>query len=271
MNSSRTLRTPSAVVASPRFDDEAALRQQLEVVTRERDQLLAVVDLQQELASTLQVHEVLQRLTGRLGDLFGLDRSSIYLSGAARDEIRLVATLEDPEIGNLLVDLSRYPELAQAFASGQTVYIVDALTDPLMAAVREQHDLAAVQSIVVVPIRWRASVIGAIFLRTDRGGTPFSPADIRFCEGIASLTAKALRNAHRFEQVERAHGENIARQRRSELERIAFLAFLRRLLARYAADDDQQWSETLLPRESDDELERLVSVAMQVIGEEARG
>ena len=120
-------------------------------------------------------------------------------------------------------------------------------------------------------MRWRASVIGAIVLRTERGGTPFSDADVRFCEVIAGLTARALRNAHRFEKIQQANDAEAERRRRAELERIAFVAFLRRLVARYARSDDQRWSETLLPRESDGELDRLVSVAMQVIEEEARG
>ena len=53
--------------------------------------------------------------------------------------------------------------------------------------------------------------------------------------------------------------------------RIAFVAFRRRLLQRYATTNAPLWAETLLPRESDEELERLVSVAMQVVVEEAKG
>lgn len=51
----------------------------------------------------------------------------------------------------------------------------------------------------------------------------------------------------------------------------AFVAFLRRLVTRYAQSDQQSWAETLLPRESNDRLDRLVSVAMQVIEREAKG
>ncbi len=129
----------------------------------------------------------------------------------------------------------------------------------------------SVRSIIVVPMRSRGGVIGAIVLRTERGGVPFSASDIQFCEVIAGLTARALRNAHRFEQVQRANDAEAERRRRVDLERIAFVAFLRRLVSRYTRSDDQKWAETLLPRESDDELERLVSVAMQVIEEEAKG
>lgn len=247
------------------------LRDRIDELTRERDQLLVVIDLQQEVGSSLQVAEVLQRIARRLGDLFGLDRSSIYLAGEGNHEVRLVATYEDPTLSNLVVDLDRYPELAHAFTSGQTVFIPDVLSDPRLEGVRDALDLRNVRSIVVVPIRWRTAVIGAIVLRTEREGTPFSERDIHFCEVIASLAARALRNAHRFERVQRADDAEAARRRRLELERIAFVAFIRRLVTRYARSDDQVWAETLLPRESDEELERLVSVAMQVIGEEAKG
>ncbi len=251
--------------------DVSQLRARLEELTRERDQLLAVVDLQQEVGGSLQVTDILQRIARRLGELFGLDRSSIYLVGEGRREARLVATYEDPTLGNLVVDLARYPELAHAFESGETVFIPDARTDPRLVSVRSTLDTRKVGSIVVAPMRFRAAVIGAIVLRSERNGPSFSERDIAFCEVIASLAARALRNAHRFERVRKASDAEAERRRRAELERIALVAFLRRLLDRYARSDDQRWSETLLPRESDEELDRLVSVTMQVLGEEAKG
>lgn len=267
---------PAALTLDQTASDPSALevtrlRERVDELTRERDQLLVVIDLQQELGGALQVAEVLQRLARRLGELFGLDRASIYLGGEGKHQVRLVATYEDPTISNVVVDLARYPELADAFSSGETIVIPDAVADPRFAAMRDALDLRSVRSIIVVPMRSRGGVIGAIVLRTERGGVPFSTSDIQFCEVIAGLTARALRNAHRFEQVQRANDAEAERRRRVDLERIAFVAFLRRLVSRYTRSDDQKWAETLLPRESDDELERLVSVAMQVIEEEAKG
>ena len=89
------------------------------------------------------------------------------------------------------------------------------------------------RSIVVVPIQWQGAVIGAIFLRTDRDAEPFSDADVRFCQVVASLTAKALRNAHRFEALLAIQKDATQVQRRSDLQRIALIAFMRRLLDRY--------------------------------------
>lgn len=269
--------TPTAESFAERADIEAGaadelprLRSRLAEVQSERDHLLAVVDILQEISASLHFVDILQTIARKLGDAFGLDRCAIFLTGE-KDEVRLVASYEDASIRNLVVDINRYPELKRAFESGETVFIPDAITEPMLKAVRAQLEVRRVRSIVVVPLQWKENIIGAIFLRTDRDAKPFSDADVRFCQVVASLTAKALRNAHRFETAMRQQQDVTTAQRRAELQRIALLAFLRRLLDRYGKVEDHTWAETLLPKASDEELERLVSVAMQVFEEEAKG
>jgi len=231
---------------------------------------VAVVDILQEISSSLHFTDVLQSIARKLGQTFGLDRCSIFLSGESQD-VRLVATYEDPSIRNLIVDLNRYPELKRAFDSGETVFIPDAAADPMLQGVQTALALRNVRSIVVVPLRWRGTVIGAIFLRTERDSAPFSDHDIQFCQVIASLTANALRNAHRFENLLRQEQGAQQQSRRAELQRIALITFIRRLLERYTTTEDHMWAETLLPQAADEELQRLVSVAMEVLNEESRG
>ena len=237
---------------------------------KERDHLVAVVDILQEISASLHFVDILQTIARKLGDTFGLDRCAIFLAGE-KDEVRLVASYEDPAIRNLVVDLNRYPELKRAFDSKETVFIPDATSDPMLRSIRSTLDTRRVRSIIVVPIQWQGAVIGAIFLRTERDAQPFSDADVHFCQVVASLTAKALRNAHRFETLMRSQKDVAHVQRRSELQRIAMIAYIRRLLDRYTTSEDHMWAETLLPKASDEELERLVTVAMQVLDEEAKG
>ena len=262
---------PSQSTEPPSPADELArLHARLAAVERERDHLAAIVDILQEVSSSLHFVDVLQTIARKLGESFGLDRCSIFLSGD-RDEVRLVASYEDPTIRNLLVDLNRYPELKRAFESGETVFIPDAANDPQFQSIKSTFEMRNVRSIVVLPIRWEGSVIGAIFLRTERDAEPFGESDVRFCQTVASLTAKALRNAHRFEALLRSQKDSSSRQRQAELRRIGLIAFMQRLLARYTHGDDHAWAETLLPKASDEELERLVGVTMQVLEEEAKG
>ena len=109
--------------------------------------------------------------------------------------------------------------------------------------------------------------IGAILLRTFRDGPAFSTADLQFCQVVANLTAKALRNAHRFEKLRQQRGENTALHRR-EREQAALIGFLRNLLSSYpprAASDD----EPGLASEMSPEIGRLSGVAQAVLSQEA--
>ena len=248
----------------------ARLRGRLAEIQRERDHLIAAVDILQEISASLHFVDIVQIISRKLGDTFGLDRCAIFLTGE-QDEVRLVASYEDPSIRNLVVDVNRYPELRRVFQSGETVFIPDALNDPMMKPVRSQLELRGVRSIVVTPLEWQGSIIGAIFLRTGRRSPPFTDADVRFCQVVSSLTSKALRNAHRFESLAREQEKASADQRRTHLQRIALLAFVRRLLERYAKVENQSFAEGLLPQTSDEELDRLVSVAMQVFEEQSKG
>ena len=164
------------------------------------------------------------------------------------------------------VDLDRYPELRRALTDGETVYIPDVELDPTMAHLKGAFDTRKVRSITVVPITWRGVSIGAILLRTFRDGPAFSEADVRFCQVVASLTAKALRNAHRFEKLQQRVGDTSSRA--VERERVALVGFLRRLLDEFASREGP-WSEGVLAKASAEEIERLVGVALTVLQQEA--
>ncbi len=235
----------------------------------ERTRLLAVVEILQEISGTLHFVDILQTITRKLGETFGLDRCSIFLAERGARTARLVASYEDPSIRNYLVDLERYPELRRALASGETVFIPDAKDDPALKHIRGTLENRRVKSITVVPIRWRTAVIGAIFLRTFRDGPAFSDADIRFVSVVAGLAATALRNAYRFDRLMRQRGVAAGRHPPAGLKRLALVQYLRRLLEVYTRGDGA-WTEGHLPRSSAEELERLVEITMAVLAEEAK-
>jgi two-component system sensor histidine kinase ChiS len=193
-------RTVTEPRRDPAYDTPAdeldSLRRRVADLERERDHLLAVVDILHTISAAPPFSEILQTVASTLGETFGLDRCSIFLTRDAHD-VRLVASYEDPTLRNLVVDLNRYPELERALRSGETVVIPDAVADPPLTAARPALELRNVRSIVVVPIRWQGTTIGAILIRTEREGSSFSDGDIRFCQGVAALTANALSAAHR--------------------------------------------------------------------------
>jgi GAF domain-containing protein len=248
----------------------SALEARVAELERERKHLLAIIEILKEVSTSLHFIDILQGIARKLGEAFGLDRCSIFLADRGGRSVRLVASYEDPTIRNYVVDLERYPELKRAMQGGETVFIPDAATDPSLKHVKGELISRRVKSITVVPITWRGVAIGAIFLRTFRDGPTFSDEDVRFVQVVASITAQALRNAHRYERLAQRQQETGETMRRMELERVALLSFLRRLLAAFG-EREGAWAEGLLPRASADELDRLVGVAMAVIQEEAKG
>src|SRR5213596_2750381 len=258
------------VPSAPTSADAKRLTTRVAELERERKHLLAIVEILKELSTSLHFTDILQAIARKLGEAFGLDRCSIFLTERGGKSVRLVASYEDPTIRNYLVDLDRYPELRRAIQSGETVFIADAATDPSLKHVKSELINRRVKSITVVPINWRSAAIGAIFLRTFRDGPTFSDTDVQFVQVVAALTAQTLRNAHRYERLELRNQETGETVRRMELERLALLSFLRRLLAAFG-EREGAWAEGLLPRASSEELDRLVGVALAVIQEEAKG
>jgi two-component system cell cycle response regulator len=250
--------------------DQEKLETRIRDLEHERKLLLAVVDILQDISGTLHFVDILQVITRKLGETFGLDRCSIFLIQHGTSKARLVASYEDPSIRNYLVDVDRYPELKRALESGETVYIPDATSDPNLKHIKGVLKSRRVQAITVVPIMWRGSAIGAMFMRTFRDGPAFSDADVHFTQIVAGLAAKTLHNAFRYEQLVRRQSDESALTRRTDFERIALVGFLRRLLDAWV-NREGAWGEGVLSRTSGEELDRLVDVAMTVVEEEAKG
>ncbi len=251
--------------AAMAIDDVERLQTRLTALEQERKHLLAVIEILQDIGGSLHFAEVVQSVAQRLGETFGLDRCSIFLAERGGGNVRLVASYEDPGIRNYVVDLDRYPELRRALQTGETVHIADAATDPSLGPARWALAARKVKTITVIPISWRGGAIGAIFLRTFRDGPSFSATDLQFCQVVANLTAKALRNAHRFERLRKRKGED-EQARRREHEHTALIEFMRRLLANYpaAAADEPGTGDGGSP-----EIERLVGVARAVLDQES--
>jgi len=256
--------TPSAAAA----EHIVRLQTRVEALERERKQLLALLDLLKEISSALHYVDIVQTVARRLGDTFGLDRCSVFLAERGGGAVHLVASYEDPDIRNHVVDLSRYPELRRAIETGEVVNIPDATRDPALAGAFAVLTSRRVQSITVVPITWRNAAIGAIFLRTFKDGAELAEQEVEFCRVVADLTGRALRQAHHFERL-RATKEGGAAAFAAERERAAMLGFLRRFLLAFG-ERDGAWDEGLLARSSTAELDRLVGVALTVLSHEAQ-
>ena len=251
------------------MDDTLRLQTRVEELERERARLLALIEILRDITGSAHYTDIVQTVTRRLGHLFGLDRCSVFLTtGASSRTLHLVASYEDPSIRDYIIDLERYPELQRAIQTRQVVYIPDALAEPALTPVAPTLEGRRVRSITVVPMIASDQVIGALFLRTYREGPAISEEDIEFSRVVAEVTARGLRLAHRLEQLQSPQGTQAVA--RADRERAALIGFLGRLVPAFA-ERDPAFAEGMLARASSNELDRLVGVALTVIGQEAKG
>lgn len=247
-------------------DELERLRRRVRDLEQERRHLVAVVEILDSITGSFQVTDIVQAVVHKLGEMYGLDRCSVFLAERGGRTARLLATYEDPSIYNYIVDLERYPELRQAIETNSIVVIEDVAADTLVEGVRGALVDRGIRAITVVPISWRGVAVGAIFSRTFRDGPPITEGDRRFLSVVASLTAKALRTAHRIEKLQKRRSDEPLPER--ERHRAALVAYLRRLLEEFS-EHETPGSERIAPALTA-EVERLVGLSLTVLAREAK-
>ncbi len=94
----------------------------------------------------------LARATTELAELTGAGRCSLLIP-CGRSALRIVASSDRSGVGDLLIRLDRYPELAHVLATGRSLLVADVNASEVTAGVAEPLAQAGVVSIATAPCR----------------------------------------------------------------------------------------------------------------------
>jgi diguanylate cyclase (GGDEF)-like protein len=168
--------------------------------------LSALLDISQEVFSTLDFNEILYQIVKRVAGVIQVIRSSILLVDEKKQVGKVLATYENPESGDIRIDLYKYPEIREAMKGERMVLVRDIALDPLMAEFRKPLLDLGIKSILVIPLidieREKGRVMGTLYLRTSRGEAGFTDAEIHFCRIVANIASVALKNAALFSRLD---------------------------------------------------------------------
>ena len=164
----------------------------------------ASFDLAHDIYGSLRAEEVLHQLCRRVARALDLARCSFVLTPAGASHGRVVADFERPGATDLSLDLSRYPEIAEARRTGQPVVIGDAQSDPLFHEARRhwaaQHPGVELHSVVALPVPIGGEVVGVFLLRPREAKARLTADQVAFAESLARAAARPLagngRNGH---------------------------------------------------------------------------
>ena len=251
-----TVGTVAEVVAPAQVEAELAIRVSLawarrarlkDATERQRD-LQALLQLTGRYAESTDVAELLHDVTRRLAEEMEIDRAALVVVDG--DEGIIVAASDDAAVGNLRIDLQRYPEVREVVRTAKPVIVEDAPSHPLLEGVKDQVAAQGIRNIAAVPLSVRGKVLGVLLLRrlADRGA--FSLREIDFLATVGHATAVALRNARQVEaltgQREREKSARIAAEERAaRLQR--FEAYFEHLSDGVAILDDRAQVLSLNP------------------------
>jgi two-component system cell cycle response regulator len=148
--------------------------------------------------------KILRIIVEKMADIIDVVRCSI-VSISSCGELIVKASSDMPNDGDIVLKFERYPEISKALETRRAVIINDIRHDPLMASVRSFIEDLGFNSIIVVPIIKKESVIGTFLLRT---ATTLKGEDSerinKLCHLVANISANALENATLFESMKTA-------------------------------------------------------------------
>src|SRR5215472_4009189 len=162
------------------------------------DESAVLLEIAQAAGSTLNLPEVLERVTEKTASLTGADRCILWLLDVTHD-LLLPAALYGMDSTfaarwKRSVLAVRDERLSQeAIETGKPVVVVDAATDPRTD--KKAVEFFGDKSILVVPIANKGRVIGTLFLNHISRHYQYEPNEITVIQAIASQSAIAIENA----------------------------------------------------------------------------
>lgn len=176
------------------------------------DVIDVILEINREILSTLETDKLHFLIVKKISEVIKDTRCSIIHVDNNRKTGCILATCEDPELKNITIDLSKYPEITKAIEEDTTIIIKDVGDSKVIKEFREGLLNIGIQSIIVIPIHYAEGTTGILYLKTLRRGWQLSESEIKTCQIVANMASVALRNAHLF---------NIVKEEKKLLEKMA--------------------------------------------------
>ncbi len=165
----------------------------LDSASSERDILLTLFDLGRQVASVVDLNQLLGRMPELIGRLIPFDAFAVYLLDPKGKELRVAFAVGYPEIAELRLGVSE-GLIGRVVTSQQAVVVGDVAADPHYIEV-----VAGMASTVAVPLVRKAKAIGALNV-LSRKRDQYTDRDATILRQFATLVAGAIVNARLFEQ-----------------------------------------------------------------------
>ncbi|RLC66475.1 MAG: hypothetical protein DRI48_04570, partial [Chloroflexi bacterium] len=196
--------------------EEVVARRTTELEQRNRE-LATLIDVGRDISATMDLTEVLRRVTQRTAQVCGAHRCTILLWES--DEEALIPIMSqfsdgrpDPELWRLFKEMGypspvgQAPEAQQILREQRPLFIPDAPHSSLPQSLIRTFD---VKSVLLVPLVSKEQIVGLMALDHVEEGREITPTQMDMAMAIGTQAAVAIENAQLF-QKERKRAAQLA-------------------------------------------------------------
>jgi sigma-B regulation protein RsbU (phosphoserine phosphatase) len=159
----------------------------------ERDILLTLFDLGRQVASVIEIDELLQQIPSLLGRLIEFDAFAVYLFDEKRDELTIGYAVGYPDVSGFKISSSQ-GVVGRVVTTQHAIVLGDVSTDPQFIRI-----VPGVESSITVPLIHKSKAIGALNILSRRRDQ-YAERDAAILRQFAAHVATALINARLFER-----------------------------------------------------------------------
>ena len=239
MDHGRTIEEQRAEIT--RLQNELrSIEAQLRQVKEDAEARKQAVDILNDVMGNLPTEEIFHMLARRLARALDLTHSSVILAKAG-DKTGLVATaFEQPNLHDLKIELSKYPEVLAALEKQRPILIPDVMKCGRYTELREvwkrEGTAISVRSIMAVPFVLGDESTGVFLLRRTPEKPVFTDADVDFAVSVIKGAVSAIEKVH---VLEAARADNARLERLAHTDPVTHLLNRRGLVIRLTAELDR--------------------------------
>jgi diguanylate cyclase (GGDEF)-like protein len=176
-----------------------------EEARREAERATALLEFSRQLATAEGMEEVVARIVELSARTLGSPRASVWLQGAAHDELKVTATYGYSELERERLARMRFDhEAARKFLARAEPFVV---SDEEREAITGAEEVGVARPFAVAPLALDGGRSGCIAVAPPDG--EFTERHLRLLAGIAHQARLALTNAGNFRSLERTFLETV--------------------------------------------------------------
>lgn len=171
----------------------------------ERGNLLSVLELIKAISDKQNSQIILQVFVDQIARTVPSERCSVVRIWEGESCGHVLASHDNLELRNYIIDLDKYPEVGAALDTKSKIVINNIPGHPLTRPFADVLNNAGIVSLLVIPVMLHDPQIGSLLLRAARRHAPFSEQEINFFEVVAETASNALERAHLLESIQLAN------------------------------------------------------------------